>query len=187
VHDGDDTSEPDATWSEGRALPSAGVATAPDAQVVLDPIQGDAYSLEDWLTTFPLVLVILDPYTHQSSWILDTAARVLANFRGADCRVGWLVTADKDGARQFLGPLANEFLTFADPDRNLVRALGLQSLPAFVALRQDGSVLGAAEGWAPDAWREVAQALVELTSWSRPNIPAPGDPNPYPGTPALAD
>ena len=36
---------------------------------------------------FHLAIVVLDPYTYESSWILDTATRVLRNFAAADCRV----------------------------------------------------------------------------------------------------
>jgi hypothetical protein len=54
-----------------------------------------------------------------------------------------------------------------------------------VAIRQDGHLLGAAEGWNPGAWNEVIDALVALTAWSRPEIPAVGDPAPYAGTAAL--
>ena len=40
-----------------------------------------------------------------------------------------------------------------------------------------------AEGWDPDSWREVADSMADLAHWIRPVIPAPGDPNPYTGTP----
>ena len=66
---------------------------------------------------FHLVAVVLDPYTYESSWILSTATRVLREYAGADCRVAFIVTADVDDANQFLGPLAEEFLVFVDPDR----------------------------------------------------------------------
>jgi hypothetical protein len=134
---------------------------------------------------FPLVLAIVDPYTHESAWILESVRRIFDVFRGADCRVAWLVTADADGAKQFLGPLGDEFLTYVDPDRVVVKATGLSVLPALVALRQDGSVLGAAEGWDPHTWRAVTDELAKLTSWSRPVLPVKGDPVAYPGTPAL--
>jgi hypothetical protein len=45
--------------------------------------------------------------------------------------------------------------------------------------------MGAAEGWDPAAWRAVIDSLVALTAWSRPEIPAAGDPAPYAGTTAL--
>ncbi|HEV8299244.1 MAG TPA: hypothetical protein VGQ20_18180, partial [Acidimicrobiales bacterium] len=112
-------------------------------------------------------------------------ARIFAIYRGADCRVAWLVTGPADAANEFLGPLADDYLAFVDPGRAVVRSLGLSTLPAFVVIRQDGSLLGAAEGWDPPAWRAVAEDLTRLTSWSLPSIPAAGDPIAYPGTPAL--
>lgn len=161
------------------------MAAAPDQNLDVALASGASRPLGDWLTTFPLVLAVVDPYTHESAWILPTVKRIFDGFRGADCRIAWVATADANGAKLFLGPLAESFLTFVDPDRTLVKSLGLSTLPALVALRQDGSVLAAAEGWDPTTWRDVAGAVATFTSWSRPLVPAKGDPVAYPGTPAL--
>ena len=40
-------------------------------------------------------------------------------------------------------------MTFVDPDAELVTSLGLTHLPAFVHLRQDTTLVAAAEGWDP--------------------------------------
>lgn len=125
----------------------------------------------------------LDPYTHESGWIIDTAGRVLSAFTGADCRVAWLVAADDEGTRAFLGPWADRILAFCDPDRVAIRSLGIEKLPAIVHLDHSLQMLGMAEGWRPDAWREVATNLATMMSWTRPAIPGPGDPTPYEGTP----
>jgi len=178
-------SPPDAALRKSGALPSAAVATAPDPELELEHLSGEARPLSDWLTTFPLVLAVIDPYTHESAWILKTIARIFEGFRGADCRVAWLVTADRDGTKQFLGPMADDFLTYIDPGRVMVKSLQLSVLPALVVLRQDGSLLGAAEGWNPATWRPLAEELAQFTSWSKPTIPVKGDPVAYPGTPAL--
>src|SRR5690606_19873498 len=111
---------------------------------------GEARPIDEWLTMFQLLTVVVDPYTHESAWILKTARRFLAHFSGADCRVAWTVTADEADAKRFLGPLADECLTFADPDRALVKGLDLQELPALVYIRQDLAVVGQAEGWDPE-------------------------------------
>ena len=101
--------------------------------------------MSQFLTTFPLAAVVLDPFTHESSWLLDTAHRILTIFREADVRVAFLVTGSGiEGASQFLGPLTDQILTLADPNRSMVRSLGLETLPAFVALRQNGSSNGLA-------------------------------------------
>ncbi|HYZ99585.1 MAG TPA: hypothetical protein VE575_12590 [Acidimicrobiales bacterium] len=161
------------------------MATTPPGDLQLTPLDGKPCTLDAWLTTFHLAVVILDPYTYESAWLLKTAGRILEEFRGADCRIAFVVTADADDAREFLGPWAQNVLTFADPDRDLVKAIGINELPAFVHLRQDRSVGALAEGWDPPEWREATSALAKAMSWTRPPIPRPGDPRPYPGSPAL--
>ncbi len=159
------------------------MAEAP-SDVILDSVRGEGYPLRDWLTSYPLLMVALDPYTHESAWILETAARILHHYQPADIRVCWLATTDDEGCRQFLGPWEESFLTFADPDRNAVKALGIERLPSLVHIRPDG-LLQVASGWDPTAWREIAESAASYLSWSRPMIPGPGDPVPYDGTPAV--
>ncbi|WP_420450176.1 hypothetical protein [Ilumatobacter sp.] len=139
----------------------------------------------EWLTTFHLASVVLDPYTNESSWILRTASRVLEEFRGCDVRINMVVTAGADDTARFLGPLTDRFLVFCDPERKVVRAMGLETLPAFVLTRVDGVVDAAAEGWDPDAWEKVADAIATITKWSSIELPAPGDPVAFRGSPAL--
>lgn len=148
----------------------------------LTPLDGESRSLSEWLTTFPLVPVVIDPYTHESAWILDTAHRILTAYKGADCRPCWIVAASAADAKQFLGPYADEFLTFADPDRAALKGWGIEAAPAFALVRQDGNVVAKAEGWDPESWREVAEAIDSQTKWSRPQLPADGDPAPFAGT-----
>ena len=50
------------------------MASNPPLDLTLTPIQGEGRTLEQWLTTFHLVSVLVDPYTNESAWILDTAA-----------------------------------------------------------------------------------------------------------------
>ena len=150
----------------------------------LTAINGEVRPLHEWVTTFHLASVVLDPYTNESSWVLDTARRVLDAFRGAAVRVNFVLTCTPAEAKQFMGPLASEYLVFCDPDRSFVRGLGVASLPAFVFVRGDGEVTAAAEGWDPAAWKAVAKSIAEVTSWSAPVIPAATDPSPFHGTPA---
>lgn len=153
--------------------------------VVLHPLRGKERTLAEQVGLFHLVTVVLDPYTYESSWLLDTATRILHNFRGADCRTAFTLTCDAKGAREFLGPLTEEYLVFTDPDRSFVKALGLSELPAFVHIDQEGAIVGVAEGWDPETWRPIAEQIAEVMSWSRPVIPQAGDPVPYRGTPAV--
>jgi hypothetical protein len=160
------------------------VTDAAPADLELAPINGDPHTLREWLTTFHLVTVVLDPFTAESAWLLPTVGRILRVYDDSDARVSITVTCDEVGARQFLGPYAKEFLTFADPDRTVVDAFGLDTLPAIVHVRQDLSIASAAEGWDPDGWREVTEGLSRAMSWTAPAIPGLRDPAPYPGTPA---
>jgi hypothetical protein len=160
------------------------VATDPPADLVLAPINGEPRTIANWVTTFQLAAVVLDPFTNESSWILDTAGRVLLHFREADCRVAFIVTGTPDEARQFLGPWSDKVLTFADPDRASVKAMALNELPAFVQVRGDLHLAASAEGWDPEQWRAVAASLAKNMSWSAPLIPDYGDPSPYAGSAA---
>lgn len=166
------------------SLPSRSVATDPPPDLMLSPLGAEARPLSEWLTTFHLATVVLDPYTNESSWILKTATRILEGFRGADVRVNLLVTADEADTKTFLGPLTEQYLVFCDEDRSVVRALGLAEIPAFVFIRVDGTVAAAAEGWVPAQWRDVGAEIVAMTSWKAPEIPAPGDPGSFRGSPA---
>lgn len=163
------------------ALVSPAVADAPP-ELVLDSLRGEGYPLRDWLTSYPMLLVGLDPYTHESAWILETAGRFLEHFAPSDIRVGWLATADADGCRQFLGPWADRFLTFPDPEREAVTALGFERLPGLAHIRSDG-FLQVSNGWEPEGWRHIAAQLAKILRWTKPMIPRPGDPTPYQGTP----
>ena len=150
----------------------------------LAPLGGEARELHAWLTTFHLASVVLDPYTNESSWVLKTAVRILDGLRGSHARVNFVVTADADDTKRFLGPLVDDFLVFCDPDRTVVKAMGLERLPAFAFIRVDGEVVASTEGWNPEGWREVAHAVAETTKWRAPLIPAAGDPSPFAGSPA---
>ncbi|MGA0862717.1 MAG: hypothetical protein ACO3RB_02390 [Ilumatobacteraceae bacterium] len=158
----------------------------PNLDLVLSPLSGEPRTLREWLTTFHLASVVLDPYTNESSWILETAVRVMRQFSGAAVRVNFVVTCDADDARTFLGPFADEFLVFCDPERTAVKALGLSELPAFALVQSNGTIPAAAQGWNPAEWKLVATEVARITSWSKPTLPAPGDPVPFRGTPALA-
>lgn len=154
----------------------------------LTPLTGDGLGqsrpLMDWLTTFHLASVVLDPYTNESSWVLRSATRILEQFRSSHARINFIVTAGAADARAFLGPLADQFLVFCDSDRSVVKAMGLDALPAFVFTRVDGAVAASAQGWNPDEWAEVAEVIADVTSWTSLDIPAPGDPGAFSGSPA---
>jgi hypothetical protein len=166
-------------------LATVSFVVTPSPDTVLHPLRGEQRALHEWLTTFHLLSVVIDPYTKEGGWVLKTARRVLAQFAGSSVRTNYVVTAGPDDARAFLGPLADEAIVFCDADRTFVKQLGLQKLPAFVFLRIDGNVVASAEGWNPLEWRTVADEVARTVAWSKPLIPAPGDPGAFAGTPAL--
>jgi hypothetical protein len=168
------------------ALRSGPVTTDVQADVQLTPLTGSPRSISEWTTNFHLAIVALDPYTLESSWVLDAAVRVLRHYAEADVRVALLVAAPADGVREYLGPLATEFLVFVDEDRAAIKAFGLDSLPAFVHVNQHHQVEAVAEGWNPSDWAAVATNLSDRMDWSTPQIPAEGDPSPFAGTTANA-
>lgn len=161
------------------------MVTEAPADLELAPLNGSPHPLRAWLTTFHLVAAVLDPYTAESAWLLPTVARIFRVYDEADCRVAIIVTCSPEEARQFLGPYAQEFLVFPDPDRAAAKAFGLERLPALVHVRQDLSIANVAQGWNPKEWRGLTDDLSLAMSWSRPTVPGPRDPGPYPGTPAL--
>jgi len=159
------------------------------ADLTLTPLEGEGLGrrrpIMEWLTTFHLASVVLDPYTNESSWVLRAATRILEQFRDSDARINLIVTAGPEDARAFLGPLAEQFLVFCDPDRDVPRAMGLKTLPAFAFIRVDGDVAVVAEGWDPQEWELVADAIAETTWWTSIPVPGPDDPSPFHGSPAL--
>lgn len=162
------------------------MAKDPPLDLTLRPINGPARTVRELLTTFHLAFVALDPFTNESAWILPTAARILDNFDQADVRVAFLVTGTPEQARIFLGPHSRDTLTFADPAYAAVRGFGLDSLPAFVHVAMDGTVVNAAVGWHPEEWRAVSDELARVTSWLAPSIPSGRDPGPFDGSPLPA-
>ena len=118
-----DTTSP-LTAPIGKQLP-ADLSLTP----LVDGAAGQARPLMEWLTTFHLASVILDPYTNESSWILRAATRILEPFRGSDARINLIVTSGPSDAQAFLGPLTERFLVFCDADRSAVKAIGLSRAP----------------------------------------------------------
>lgn len=156
------------------------MAQNPNPLVELQSIRGRSRPLDDWLTIFHLCLVVL-PARPEANRYVATARRVLDVFRGADCKTAFLVTGNEHQARRVLADAADRYMVFLDPERALVRELGLERLPAFVHLRADTTLVDAAEGWDPAAWRRVAEGLGEAMAWSHPVLPRRDDPPPFTG------
>lgn len=161
------------------------MVSSPSLDVQLTALDDQGRPLEEWLTTFHMATVVVDPFTNESSWVLKPALRILDALRGASVRVNLVVTANAEDTRRFLGPITDEFMVFTDEDRAFVRSLALESLPAFLFLRIDGTVQACAQGWDPHEWHHVAEVIAEATAWRAPVAVAPGEPGPFAGSPAL--
>jgi hypothetical protein len=163
------------------------MATNPPADLVLAPIRGEPHTVSEWVGMFHLLIVAVDPFEERSAWLVNTAGRILSQYDQADARIAWVVGGTPDEARLFLGPLSEQIMTFADPDLTVIRAFGLETLPAIVLVALDGTVVDAVEGWDPDRWRELTDNLSRVLSWSKPVIPATSDPAPFEGAPVTTE
>jgi hypothetical protein len=158
------------------------VAKNPDPNLKLTSTKGVARTLDDWSTMFHLCLVILPPRPEAAVFI-PIAKRIFQVFGDADCRTAFCVVGNEFIARGVLGDAENDYLSFVDPDAELVTSLGLTHLPAFVHLRQNTTLVAAAEGWDPHAWQQVAKEVAKSMAWSVPTVAGAGDPPPTPGWP----
>jgi hypothetical protein len=155
---------------------------SPDPNVKLTSLKGVTRTLDDWSTIFHLCLVILPPRPEASAWI-PVARRVFRTFRDADCHTAFCVVGSDEIARRIVGDAVAEAIVFIDPDGALVASLGIERLPAFVHLRQDTTLVAAAEGWDAREWQAVAREVGKAMAWTVPEVAGPGDPAPTPGWP----
>ncbi len=158
------------------------MAVNPDPSVELTSVAGATRTIDDWATMFHLAIVILPPRPEASAWVpvIDRMYGVLGD---SNVRTTICVNAEPQITRRILGGADERWLTFADPDAGLARALKLESLPAFVHLRQDTSLVSAAEGWSPSAWQGVADGIAKSHGWATPTVADRTNPTPTPGWP----
>jgi hypothetical protein len=156
------------------------LAQNPDPTQKLTSLKGVTRTLDDWTTMFHLCLVVLPDRPEGAQW-LPVARRIFQTFGDSDSRMALCVAGSDYVAKRVLGNAADEFLVFVDPDKAFVRGLGLQRLPAFVHLRQDTTLVDAAEGWNASEWQRVARGVGKAMKWSTPQVAGPGDPAPTNG------
>lgn len=153
------------------ALASQPVAKNPDPTIQVAGLSGTTRSLDDWMTMFHLCLVVLpdDPVAARFLPVADNIFRVLGD---SDARTAVLWPSTASLARRVLGDFADENLVFVDPQKELIRSLGIETLPALVHLRQDTTLAGATEGWDATEWQTVADGVADAMAWSRPEVDA---------------
>jgi hypothetical protein len=156
------------------------MAKNPDPNLKLASTKGVSRTLDDWSTMFHLCLVMLPPRPEASVFV-PIAERIFNVFGDADCRTAFCVVGNEFIARAVLGEAEQRYLCFVDPGGEFATSLGLTHLPAFVHLRQDTTLVAAAEGWDPVAWQAVAKEVAKSMAWTAPTVAAAGDPPPTPG------
>jgi hypothetical protein len=152
------------------------VAKNPDPALELTNIHGVARTLDDWATIFNLAIVMLPSRVEASEWN-SVITRMYATFGDSDVRTTIWVPSTAAITRRILGDLADRYLVFCDPDSTLAKSLGIERLPSFVHLRQDTSLVGAAQGWSPTEWQKVADEIAKHVHWTSPSIAAAGGPS----------
>jgi hypothetical protein len=156
------------------------VAQNPNPQVAITSLSGTTRTLDDWATVFNLALVIL-PDRPEGTRFVPVIDRIFATFGDSDVRTIVCVPSTPGVARRILGDAADRWLVWCDPDGALVDSLGLERLPAFVHLRQDTTLVSAAQGWSPTEWQRVANEIAKHEHWTSPTVAGRGDPAPTPG------
>ncbi|MGQ0826622.1 MAG: TlpA family protein disulfide reductase [Actinomycetota bacterium] len=158
------------------------MAQNPDPNLSLTSIKGVTRTLDDWATVFNLAVVLL-PARPEAAAFVPVIERIFATFGDSDVRTCISVTSNEAITRRIIRTAADRYLVFCDPDGGLAATLGLERLPAFVHLRQDTSLVTAAQGWSPSEWQRVADEIARTQHWTSPVVSGRGDPPPSPGWP----
>ena len=156
------------------------MAQNPDPNLTLTSLTGVSRTLDDWTTTFNLAVVMLPARAEASAWV-PVIERLYATLGESDVRTTVWIPSTPAIARRILGSAADTFLTFCDPDATLAASLRLERLPAFVHLRQDTTLVAAAQGWSTSEWQKVADGVAAHVHWTSPVLAAADNPAPSPG------
>jgi len=151
----------------------------------LNDRDGHAHTVDELTTLFDLCLVVADgghPVDlHRLEKVVERIDRSLS---GADCTVGVLVVGvDGATAVDLAGHAAGYTAVFADPTGEAAAGLGVTGAPALVWVTPEPAVEAVVHGWDGAAWRSLLGNLARKLAWTRPLVPAPGDPAPFPATP----
>jgi hypothetical protein len=160
------------------------VAQNPDPQLPITSYKGVTRTLDDWATVFALAIVVL-PDRPEGAEFVPVIDRIFATLGESDVRTIVCVPSTPAIAERILGGAVDRWLVWCDPDHALARSLGLERLPAFVHLRQDTTLVTAAQGWSPTEWQRVADEIAHHAHWTSPVVSGRGDPAPTPGWPLV--
>lgn len=155
------------------------------ASAALHTRTGQTRTIDELTTLFDLCLVVVDAHQpHQIDLLAPVIRRIHHTVGDADCTAGVLVVgAGIDDALGLSGPLAAELPVFADPDSRAAGSLGVAGTPALLWITTQPAVAAVVPGWDGNRWRPVIGELAAKLAWTRPLMPAPGDPAPIEATP----
>lgn len=160
------------------------MAQNPDPQIAVTSFTGVTRTLDDWATVFNLAIVVL-PDRPEGAQFVPVVERIFATLGDANVHAVVCMPTTPAIAARVLGDLTERWMVWCDADRALVEGLGLERLPAFVHLRQDTTLVTAAQGWSPTEWQRVADEIAAHTHWTSPVLAGSGPPA-TPGWPATA-
>ena len=158
------------------------MAGNPNPQLPVTSYKGVTRTVDDWATVFELAIIVL-PDRPEGSEFVPVIDRIFATFGDSDVRTIVCVPTTAAIARRIIGDAIDRWLVWLDSDRAFVQSLGLERLPAFVHLRQDTTLVAAAQGWSPTDWQRVADEIARQQHWTSPIVTGRGDPAPTPGWP----
>ena len=159
------------------------MAKNPDPLLPITSDAGVTRTLDDWATVFNLAIVVL-PDRPEAAGFVPVIDRIFGTLGDADVRAIVCVPSTPSIADRILGEAADRYLVWCDPDRAFVQSLGLDRLPALVHLRQDTTLVTAAQGWSPTDWQRVTDEIARHAHWTSPKVSGRGDPAPTSGWPA---
>jgi hypothetical protein len=158
------------------------VAQNPNPLLTITSYAGVTRTLDDWATVFNLAIIVL-PDRPEGAAFVPVVDRIFATFGDSDVRTIICVPTTPAITKRILGDDAERWLVWCDADRTFVEGLGLERLPAFVHLRQDTTLVNAAQGWSPTEWQRVADEIAKHEHWTSPIVAGRGDPAPTSGWP----
>ena len=161
------------------------MAKNPNPLLELTSYTGVTRTLDDWTTVFNIAVIVL-PDRPEGAAFVPVVDRIFATFGDSDVRTIVCVPSTKTITKRILGDAVDRWLVWCDPDRAFVESLGLERLPAFLMLRQDTTLVTAAQGWSPTEWQRVAHEIAAKEHWTTPRVAGRGDPAPTAGWPVAS-
>ena len=165
------------------------VITDVPADVQLTPLKGSPRTIAEWTHHVPARRRGARPYTHESSWLLESAATdPRATSPRPTAAVAFLVHRQRGRGPPVPRPAGRGVPHLHRPGPH--RRQGLRPRePAGVRPRRPATAIvdGVAEGWDPAGWRAVATTWPDVMSWLvRPSRPT-AIPRRSPAPPSPAD